>query len=147
MLGQPSLLDKVTLTPLKRIHVPTGDILHGLKLTSDGYQGFGEAYFSCVHNGAVKGWKKHTVMTLNLIVCQGEIRFIVYDEGALEYRAFQLTPDRSQDYARLTVPPGLWVAFGGVGTEDNMLLNIASIEHDPVESITQPIDSLSWTWG
>ena len=146
MHGQNSLIDRVILTPLRRIPGAAGDVRHGLKASSEGYDGFGEAYFSCVLKGAVKGWKKHTRMTLNLIVSRGEIRFIVYDETVGSYKAYHLTPERDEDYARLTVPPGLWMAFGGVGDGENMLLNIASIEHDPSESVTQAVDSLSWTW-
>ena len=43
-----------------------------------------------------------------------------------------------QHYQRLTVPPGIWVAFSGEGPGENIVLNIASIPHDPVEAETLP---------
>ena len=35
-------------TSLKHIRVPGGDVLHALKITDEGFDGFGEAYFSMV---------------------------------------------------------------------------------------------------
>ncbi|MDP8916382.1 MAG: dTDP-4-dehydrorhamnose 3,5-epimerase, partial [Pseudomonadota bacterium] len=57
-----------------------------------------------------------------------------------------LTPERPERYGRLTIPPGLWMAFGGVGGGLNLLLNLASIEHDPAEADSRPIDALPWAW-
>ena len=49
------MLDGILLTPLKVIHHPKGDIYHALKASSPGYQGFGEAYFSIIKKGDIKG--------------------------------------------------------------------------------------------
>lgn len=146
MSGPDSASGQAFLTPLKRITVPNGDVLHGMKASSPGYQGFGEAYFSNVAQNAVKGWKRHSLMTLNLIVVTGEVRFMVHDEQQGLLRSFHLTPDRSEDYARLTVPPGLWMAFGGIASGESTLLNIASIEHDPAEAQTRPLGDIAWSW-
>lgn len=134
-------------TPLRRIPGPTGDVLHGMKASSAGYNGFGEAYFSTVLEKAVKGWKKHTRMTLNLIVVKGEIRIMTHDAASGHFQAFHMTPERTENYGRLTVPPGLWVAFAGVAAGENMLLNIADLEHDPAEAETLPLDAFAWTWS
>jgi len=133
-------------TPLRRIPTPGGEVRHGLKAGDAAFAGFGEAYFSAVDAGAVKGWKRHTRMTLNLIVVQGEVRFLVVSDAG-EGRAFHLTPDREGAYGRLTVPPGLWMAFGGVGQGTNLLLNLASIEHDPAEAESRPLEALPWSWS
>ena len=120
-----------TVTPLRRIAHPKGDVYHGLKADEESYKGFGEAYFSTVHPGITKGWKQHHRMTLNLIVPVGIIEFhLRSDDGSLSDR-IQLG---DQHYARLTVPPGVWVAFSGIGTALNLLLNVASIPHDPDEA-------------
>ena len=138
-------MDGVVFTPLRRIPTPGGDVRHGLKAGDATFAGFGEAYFSSVEAGAVKGWKRHTRMTLNLIVPVGEVRFLVCSDAG-ERRAFQLSPDRPESYGRLTVRPGLWMAFGGVGPGLNLLLNVASIEHDPAEAEGRPLDALPWSW-
>ena len=42
--------------------------MHGIKKNDTGYVGFGEVYFSYINPKAVKAWKKHNRMTLNLVV-------------------------------------------------------------------------------
>ncbi len=135
-------MDKVILTPLKQIMHPQGDIFHGMKKSDVGYNGFGEAYFSTIHQGDIKGWKKHIEMTLNLVVVNGEIEFVVYDEDSEEYFAVKLS---HKNYQRLTVKPGAWVAFRGLA-ENNMLLNLANLEHDPKEAINIDLSKIHYLW-
>jgi dTDP-4-dehydrorhamnose 3,5-epimerase len=134
-------MDGVTLTPLKQITHPKGDIFHAMKASDDGFSGFGEAYLSTVNQGEVKGWKKHTEMTLNLVVVIGEIEFVAYDDN--RFYGVKLSKN---NYQRLTVEPGLWLAFRGLDSE-NMLLNLASIEHDPNESENVDLDIFNYSWG
>ena len=134
-------MDGVILTPLKQIHNPKGDVFHAMKKSDMGFDGFGEAYFSTIHQGDIKGWKKHTKMTLNLVVPIGEIEFIVYNEK--EFFTVKLS---SNNYQRLTVKSGLWMAFRGIG-ESNMLLNLASLEHDPNEAINIALDDIAYRWS
>jgi dTDP-4-dehydrorhamnose 3,5-epimerase len=134
-------MDGVTLTPLKQITHPKGDIFHAMKASDDGFFGFGEAYFSTVNQGEVKGWKKHTEMTLNLVVVTGEIEFVVYDDNS-----FYSVKLSKNNYQRLTVEPGLWLAFKGVSVE-NMLLNLASIEHNTNESENVDMYGFDYNWN
>ncbi len=134
-MGQ-SLNDNITLTPLQRIFNEKGDILKGLKCSDNGYAGFGEAYFSFIKKGFIKGWKKHTKMQLNIIVPSGQIKFYLLDEATKENKIIIIG---NEDYSRLTVKPGVWMAFEGLD-EQNMLLNIASIEHDPLEAVNEPLE-------
>lgn len=135
-------MDGVTITPLKQIHNPKGDVYHAMKQSDDGYSGFGEAYFSTVHKNDKKGWKKHREMVLNLVVPIGEVEFVLFNENTQEFLSVYLSQN---NYQRLTVNAGLWMAFRGVG-ESNILLNIASIEHDPDEAITIEIDEIAYEW-
>ena len=73
-------IDGVIFTPLKIISMTDGDILHGMKISEEGYQGFGEAYFSSVHHNSIKGWKRHFKMVLNMVVPIGKIRFVLFDD-------------------------------------------------------------------
>lgn len=125
------------VTPLRRIHHPKGDVFHGLKATEDSFQGFGEAYFSSVLAGVTKGWKRHREMTLNLIVPVGTIEFHLRSEDGTNGTSIRLGEAR---YARLTVPPGVWMAFTGIGDALNLLLNVASIPHDPEEAVNVPLE-------
>ena len=47
-------LDDILVTPLKRIPTVGGDVMHGLKKSDNGFNGFGEVYFSWVEQGAIK---------------------------------------------------------------------------------------------
>ena len=115
-------MDGVIISPLKKIHHPKGDIFHAIKKSDVGFFGFGEAYFSTVNQGDIKGWKKHKEMILNLVVPVGEIEFVVYNENT---KIFFNTKISQNNYQRLTVKAGLWVAFKGIG-EYNITLNLSN---------------------
>ena len=134
-------MDGVILTPLKKISQPNGDIFHAMKVSDKSFFGFGEAYFTSVNQDKIKGWKKHTEMTLNLIVAVGKIQFAIYNNKS--FFSVILSKD---NYQRLTVAPGLWVAFKGLSVE-NITLNLSNIEHDPNESINIDIDSFHFDWN
>lgn len=135
-------MDGVILTSLKQIYNPKGNIFHAMKNSDIGYLGFGEAYFSTIDQNKIKGWKKHTKMTLNLIVPIGEIEFVIYNEKNKDFFSVKLSKN---NYQRLTVSPNLWMAFRGIG-EYNMLLNLASIEHDPNEAVNVDLDKIKYEW-
>jgi len=145
---QPNI-DGVILTPLRVIPVPGGDVWHGMKRTDAGYAGFGEAYFSTIHERAIKPWKRHLRMTLNLIVLVGEIRFVLRDErpGSAspgQMQSLCLSPGGA--YCRLTVPPGIWMAFQGRAAPASILINISDILHDPDEIERLPLDAFIFQW-
>ena len=133
-------MDGVTLTPLIKITHPKGSVFHAMKASDDGFCGFGEAYFSTVNKSDIKGWKKHSEMILNLVVVTGEIEFVVYDGS--DFFNVKLSKD---NYQRLTIKPNLWLAFIGLGDE-NILLNLASIEHNPNESESEKLDTFNYDW-
>lgn len=138
----------VALTPLKIISTPSGDVRHAIKSSSPGYEGFGEAYFSEVTAFKIKGWKKHLKMTLNLVVVSGEIQFVVLDNrenSATQGKYFEAKLSAA-NYQRLTVAPGLWMAFRGCHAGLNLLLNIANIEHDPKEAVNVDISEFPYEW-
>lgn len=132
------------LTPLKIISTPKGDVLHALKSGDDGFSGFGEAYFSTVLPGATKGWKRHRRMTLNIVVPVGRIRFALHDADAGIFQQVVLSSENPDSYQRLTVASGLWMAFRGEGDSNSLLLNLASIPHDPDEAENCPLDAIRW---
>ena len=133
-------MDGVILSELKKIYNPKGDIFHAMKKSDKGFNGFGEAYFSTISKGEIKGWKKHTRMTLNIIVPVGTIELVVYDGS--EFFSVILS---NKNYQRLTIEPDLWLAFRGLA-EENMLLNIASIEHNLSEAINKDLSEISYEW-
>ena len=142
-------MEGVVLHPLKHIIVPKGDIYHALKSTDEGYMGFGEAYFSQVEEGTVKGWKRHNRMTLNLIVPLGCIKFIIYDdrEGSATKGQFEeIILSLKYNYQRLTIAPGLWLAFCSIGKGTSMLMDIIPEPHDQEEAERKEIDEIPYNF-
>lgn len=136
-------LDDVVLTPLARIEATGGDVLHAMKQSDAGYAGFGEAYFSWVGEGSVKAWKRHARMTMNLIVPLGKVRFVFHVDGGDEFRVEEIGVD---GYARITVPPGIWFGFQGLAAPNSLVLNIASIPHDPNEVERRAVTEIPYGW-
>lgn len=144
----PELIEGIIVTPLKRIPNLKGDILHAIRKSDKGFNGFGEAYFSTIRCGEIKGWKKHTLMTMNIVVLIGTIRFVIYDDrtSSSTHGYFNEFIIGEKNYQRITIPPGLWVAFQGVGREINYLLNIANLEHDPQEAVNISLSEINFNW-
>lgn len=101
-----------------------------------------EVYYSEVNYGVIKGWKKHKRMKMHLSAASGLIHIVTYDPKTTEKISFDLS---LKNHQVVTIEPGIWVAFRGYG-EKNVLLNLASIPHDPLETLSLPIDSIDYTW-
>jgi dTDP-4-dehydrorhamnose 3,5-epimerase len=140
-------IDGVNLTTLEIITNKQGSIFHGLKKSDSDFKRFGEAYFSTVEKNFIKGWNKHKKMTVNLLVCFGKVKFVVYDDrddskSKGSFFSCILSPT---SYMRLKISEGLWFAFKGI-SDYNMILNIASLEHNPKELERLPIQSIKYNW-
>ncbi len=118
----------------KTILVENGNVRHGLKVSEESFAGFGELYFTEIRKNKVKGWKRHSEMTLNLLPVVGEI--VLYLKRDLA-DAPELIHFGFSNYKLVSIEPNVWVAFEGL-SEINMMANLASIEHDPSESETVP---------
>ncbi len=142
------MIEGVIVTDLNIISLDEGDVLHCMKKSDSGFEKYGEAYFSEVKPGAIKAWKRHNKMTLNLVVPVGEIKFVIYDDrlnSKTNGDFFEIILSR-ENYKRLTVQPGLWMAFQGIGNDLSMLLNIANIEHDFSEADRKNINEIKYGW-
>ncbi len=141
-------IDGVFLNPLRIIEGEPGDVMHALKRSEPEFSGFGEAYFSTVHQGKFKGWKRHRRMVLNLVVPVGGIKFVIHDdrEGSSSNGNFFEVELSLNNYQRLTVPPMVWMGFQGLSSGPNMLLNVASILHDPDESDRRDPETIPFAW-
>ena len=139
-----SLLDQIQVTSPRQISTTGGDVWHVLKSTDDSFSDFGEAYFSWVKHGAIKAWKHHLQMTMNLVVPVGSVRFIFHD---LEKNIFREEIIGEQQYQRLTVPPKIWYGFQGKDLNSNLILNLANLPHDPAEVKRKSREEIHFNWG
>ena len=138
------MLDQITQTPLAKFEIDAGDVLHGIKIDDVGYKRFGEVYFSFIKLNAVKAWKLHKNMTLNLIVPIGSVRFVFIDPNYLDQ--FKVIEIGESNYSRITVPPNIWFGFQGISCSSNMVVNVADIKHDPKESEKREMDDFRYKW-
>ena len=141
------MIKGVIITKLDVIDTLGGNVMHAMKESSVGYAGFGEVYFSQVDKGAIKAWKRHKKMTLNLVVPVGEIRFVLFDDREVPNSQFQEVIISKDNYCRLTVPPMVWMGFQGLSEGSAMLLNIANIEHDPDEVNRKKMSEINYNWS
>ena len=138
-------LDDILVTPLKRIPTVGGDVMHGLKKSDNGFNGFGEVYFSWVEQGAIKAWKCHQRMTMNLVVPKGEVSFVFHLTN--QKNSFRTENIGEERYVRLTVPPGIWFGFKGKSSGSSLVLNFADIIHDPDEMERKSVSAFAYEWG
>ena len=142
-MGNKVTINEIIATPLRRIPVSGGDVLHAMKKSDNGFTGFGESYFSQIESNVVKAWKKHLKMTLNLIVPIGRVRFVFMDNDGL----FREEIIGDGNYVRLTIPPGIWFGFKGDYENTSLILNIANIEHSPEEIERKDISKIKYNWS
>ena len=143
-MGVVSLTD-ILVTPLRRIPTIGGDVMHALKDSDDGFNGFGEVYFSWVEQGEIKAWKYHQHMTLNLVVPLGEISFVFHIKD--QENCFRTENIGEEQYVRLTVPPGIWFGFQGLGSSQSLLMNLADKAHDPDEVLRKNTSKIVYNWS
>ncbi len=142
-------IEGVKISPLNIIQHPKGNIFHVLKSTDSEFYGFGEVYISYVGKNEIKGWKKHTNVTSNIVAPLGSVKFVLYDDrdGSSSRGCFDEVILGFDQYRRLTIPPGIWYGFQGISKLDNMLLNITDSPHDPDEQVTLEISEEKINYG
>jgi len=124
-------LDKIEPKQMKVINNPKGEIYKFLKKSDPCLPNFGEAYFTSIFHNETKGWKRHSKMSLNIVVVNGKVAFYIHSEEQESTKKIILADN---DFCSLSIPPGYWLAFQGVSNFQSVILNIADIEHDPLES-------------
>jgi dTDP-4-dehydrorhamnose 3,5-epimerase len=141
----------VRVTPLSRIPDERGAVLHMLRDDSDGFERFGEIYFSIVYPGVVKGWHLHEEMTLNYAVPVGMVKLVCFDDraGSSSRGEIQEVHIGELNYALVTIPPGIWNGFKGEGVGPALVANCATVHHSPSEiRRLDPFDNeIPYDWG
>ena len=122
--------------------------MHMMRNDDPNFDKFGEIYFSYTHPNTVKAWHMHKKMTLNYAVISGVLKVVLFDNRRKSptfgrIQEIFLSPE---NYCLLKISPGLWFGFQGIGDNKNVILNIADIEHDPLEQQRAPIEYLSYDW-
>lgn len=144
-------IEGVRVLPLRRIEDERGPLFRMLRADAPHFSRFGEIYFTTIHEGAVKAWRRHSRMTMSCAVPMGKVRFVLFDdrEGSPSKGRVMEIMTGADDYALITIPPGIWNGFQGVGPGTALVANCADIPHDPTESARlEPNDPrIPYSWG
>ena len=141
----------VQVNPLRRIPDERGAVLHMMREDSPVFERFGEIYFSLVYPGVVKGWHRHSRMTLNYAVPIGMVKLVCYDDrpDSPTSGVVQELNVGELDYALVTIPPMIWNGFKGAGADPALVANCATAPHDPdeIERLDPFDNSLPYDWA
>jgi dTDP-4-dehydrorhamnose 3,5-epimerase len=90
-------------------------------------------------------------MTLNYAVISGIVKLVLYDDREESSTRGQLMEIFTGDdnYALITIPPGIWNGFKGVGVRPAIVANCATEPHDPDEILRMdPLtEKIAYDWG
>lgn len=115
------------------------------------FHGFGEIYFSVVKPGYVKGWHVHSRMTLNYALVAGRALLALYDDrpGSATRGLVQEIRLTLDDYSLVTIPPGVWNGFKGLGAVPAVVANCATVPHDATEirRANPARNHIPYSWG
>ena len=93
--------------------------------------GLKDAYFTSVKHSIIKGWNYHKKHTCKLIVLSGCVKFLL--KRKFEDKPQSILIPENPMYA-LTINPNTWFAFMGVGSDQNLILNLLNGFHDDNET-------------
>jgi dTDP-4-dehydrorhamnose 3,5-epimerase len=130
------MIEGSQVIPLRRIPDERGTVYHMLKSTDPHFVNFGEIYFSTIYPGIVKGWHRHSDMTLNYACIFGRIKLVLYDERESSPTKgtiveVYLGPD---NYSLVVVPSDVWNGFKGMSEPYAIIANCCTHPHDPSRS-------------
>lgn len=141
----------VAVRPLRQIADERGKVMHMLRRDDPWFERFGEIYFSVVNPGVVKGWHLHKKMTLNYAVVSGQIKLVLYDARPKSPTRgqVQVIATGQENYALVTVPPGVWNGFQGISSFPAIVANCSTVVHDPEEIVRIDPDSkdIPYDWA
>lgn len=145
------MIEGVIVKKLNKIPDERGCIMHMLRNDTPEFKRFGEIYFSTIYPGAIKGWHIHTKMTLNYAVPIGMIKLVLYDarENSSTKGALMELFIGEDNYSLITIPPGIWNGFKGIGNKLALVANCATDPHDPNEIFRMdPLNNniISYNW-
>ena len=135
---------KINLSKLSTIKNKNGKLLHVIHKNSKNFIGFGEVYISWILPKKIKGWKKHSKMTMNLSVPVGKVMFIFYKNDLI--KKFTKYIIGENNYKLITVPPGYWFAFKNLSKNRSMVINFSNVVHNDKEVRKLNLKKINYNW-
>lgn len=144
------MIEGVIVQQLKQIADERGKVMHMLRCDSPLFDNFGEIYFSVIYKDAIKAWKLHQKMTLNLAVPFGNIKLVLFDNRQKSSTGgeIQELSIGQNNYCLVKIPPMIWTGFQGIAGPVSIIANCATLPHDPdeVNTLGPFDDSIPFKW-
>lgn len=137
-------IEGVIVQPLRQINNNLGSVLHMMRSDSELFKQFGEVYFSEIHPGAIKAWKRHKEKTQNLTVPIQRIRLVIYDARPHSSTQGKITEHelgRPNNYKLIHIPPMLWYGFQALDNQTALIANCTDQANNQEEAESLPSDS------
>ena len=139
-IKEQNLINGVRLYYLNQIPDERGMVKHFM--VDDGSFHFGEAYFSEVYKGVIKGFHGYTSKMLNYCVPLGMVHLVLWDSRP-ESRTYNVINEfhiGEQNYMRVVIPAGVMNAFRGIADPYSLVAILASEKFDESRTIRMEID-------
>ena len=137
-------INGVLIQSLKQIEDNRGSVLHMIRNDGVLFKKFGEVYFSEIHPGKVKAWKRHKEQAQNLATPVGTIRLVIYDDrqkSSTRGNLVEFTVGRPNHYRLIHIPPMLWYGFQSLNKQTSLIANCTDLPHALLEDEILPQDS------
>lgn len=119
------MLEGVRVKKLKVIPDARGRLMEMLRADDDLFTRFGQVYLTTAYPGVVKGWHYHKKQTDNMIVVQGMMKIVIYDN-----REESSTKGEINEFFMgihnpllLQIPPLVLHGFKCISKEEAMVIN------------------------
>ncbi len=134
-------LELIKVKKIISINTEGGSVNKIFSTLDSQFHGFGEIYTSSVDPGYVKAWKYHKKMIINLIVIDGDIKFVFYN--GTKFKEINVS---SKDMLKITVPSRIWYGFKGLSKHPSLILSISNIVFDEDEIERKNINDINYNW-
>ncbi len=119
-----------------------GNVLRAFRKKEKNIGKFGEVYLSWINKNAIKGWKLHKRMHMNLVVPFGLVKFVFYEKNK-----FKEIIIGEKKYYRIYVPNQIYFAFQNLSNQKSLIVNYSNIIHENKnEILTKNLKEISYKW-
>jgi len=146
------MIQDVKIIPLRKIPDERGTILHLLRCDAPHFEKFGEAYFSKVYPGVIKGWHVHKTMVQFYAVPIGMIKLVLYDlrpDSPTKGELMELFIGED-NYCLVRIPSGIANGYKCFGPTPALVANCATepyLSGDEMERIDPMGDRIPYKWN
>lgn len=145
------LIDGVEVYSLKHFKDERGAVMHMLRADQPHFLEIKEVYFSKVFQNVIKGWKKHKEIFQSMVVPEGMIKLVIYDdrENSPTKGNVKTIEFGEENYVLVRLPPKVWYSFKGLNPGHAMIANCITAPYNPSESETMSLDSdaIAFKWN